>query len=278
NRAITPGDAPELALNLEPLFGAIQTIRRTPSHVAPHQTLTLDVAGTSVGFEGTLLLFDLRTVSDHMWFFEPRAEATPVLYWGHPTDGDLYKRAFIAVGDQVYLAYGPGTLICTFVFLILAVIAIAWLARKWFTTPLSTDTPRLSRWLILLCSKRCHLSLSRTQVAFWTVAIGGAVVAYGIVRSQVPNIPQTMLWLIGMSLSTGALRYWTLEARSPPLAHLGSEAEVTPKLEHLVLEIDEHGHSHPSLPKAQMLFWTVAILLLFITKTIVEGELWAVPP
>jgi hypothetical protein len=32
-----------------------------------------------------------------------------------------------------------------------------------------------------------------------------------------------------------------------------------------------------SLAKAQMLFWTVLLLLLFITKSILDGEIWEVP-
>jgi hypothetical protein len=32
-----------------------------------------------------------------------------------------------------------------------------------------------------------------------------------------------------------------------------------------------------SLSKAQMLFWTVLLLVLFVSKSILEGQIWAVP-
>ena len=37
------------------------------------------------------------------------------------------------------------------------------------------------------------------------------------------------------------------------------------------------GKYEPSIAKAQMLFWTLTTLSLFVVKSLLEGELWDVP-
>jgi len=40
---------------------------------------------------------------------------------------------------------------------------------------------------------------------------------------------------------------------------------------------NEEGKAILSLARAQMVFWTVLTLFLFIVKSILDGNLWAVP-
>lgn len=61
--------------------------------------------------------------------------------------------------------------------------------------------------ITFFCSSDGRLSLARTQVALWTVAIGMVVGGYGMLRLEVPNIPDTLVILMGMSLLTGGVSY-----------------------------------------------------------------------
>jgi hypothetical protein len=45
----------------------------------------------------------------------------------------------------------------------------------------------------------------------------------------------------------------------------------------LISEEDDNGVLQVSISRAQLLFWTCLTLGLFITKTVLEGELWDVP-
>ncbi|NJL58469.1 MAG: hypothetical protein HC887_01250 [Desulfobacteraceae bacterium] len=50
------------------------------------------------------------------------------------------------------------------------------------------------------------------------------------------------------------------------------------RLADLICENDvDTDITRTSLPKAQMLFWTVLMLYLFVVKSIADGELWKVP-
>jgi hypothetical protein len=57
----------------------------------------------------------------------------------------------------------------------------------------------------LLCADDGHLSLALTQIALWTIAVGAVTFFYGMIRLQVPTIPDSVLILMGLSLSAGGL-------------------------------------------------------------------------
>ena len=69
------------------------------------------------------------------------------------------------------------------------------------------------------------LSLSRSQVAAWTVAVAGVVFGHGLVRLEIPEIPDSLLVLMGLSLATGGISYaQTRGAAQPerPQRHFGT--------------------------------------------------------
>ena len=50
-----------------------------------------------------------------------------------------------------------------------------------------------------------HLALSQAQIACWTVFVGSVVLGYGLIRRTIPDIPESLLVLMGASLATGGL-------------------------------------------------------------------------
>jgi hypothetical protein len=53
--------------------------------------------------------------------------------------------------------------------------------------------------------------------------------------------------------------------------------KVVPKLSDLIQNFPSSGPPQLSLSRAQMLFWTVIAVILFVAKSALEGELWPVP-
>ena len=44
-----------------------------------------------------------------------------------------------------------------------------------------------------------------------------------------------------------------------------------------IFMVNVKGNKYPSLAKAQLLFWTVITIIIFITKSALEGQLWNIP-
>jgi hypothetical protein len=53
--------------------------------------------------------------------------------------------------------------------------------------------------------------------------------------------------------------------------------KVVPKLSDLIQNFPSSGPPQLSLSRAQMLFWTIIAVILFVAKSALEGELWPVP-
>ncbi len=124
--------------------------------------------------------------------------------------------------------------------------------------------------LLFLSSIDGHLSLAKTQVACWTVAVGFVVLSYGLIRLDIPNIPQSLLALMGASLVTGGVASFQDDKELKE-----NKTGSIPRLTDLVRAHATDGHM--SLAKAQMLFWTALLLLLFVTKSLLDGAIWEVP-
>jgi hypothetical protein len=128
-----------------------------------------------------------------------------------------------------------------------------------------------------------HLSLAQTQVACWTVAVGAIVLAYGLVRLKIPDIPESLLVLMGASLVTGDIGFFR-DAQKQQAAAGGPGAAI-PQVDtwHVndLLRIFTPGAGQQpgdlSLAKAQMLFWTVLLIVLFVVKSVLDGAIWNVP-
>jgi hypothetical protein len=132
--------------------------------------------------------------------------------------------------------------------------------------------------LPLLSGPDGSLSLWRVQLLAWTAAVGSVVVCFGLTRLEVPTIPDTLVALMGMSLITGGLGYLgnREHLQSNQASANAFRREAKPLLCRLgELLCDEDGQV--SVAKAQMVFWTLSMLLLFFVKSFEESAVWEVP-
>jgi hypothetical protein len=219
----------------------------------------------------------------------------------------------------------------------LVILAIVWLILSWSrkkSAMITTFVPR--PMLLLITGPDGYLSLWRTQLTIWTLAVGSLVLLFGMLQLNVPEIPETLVALMGMSLLTG-LSAKRGQATSPTPAVAAAQsvgagaaaateqalataeaaaavktaAAVQAATGTPVIANPEPILSAPvlvpsvaqpaavptspdwvdlistwnettkqvelSIPKAQMVFWTVIIVALFCGKSVLGGELWSVP-
>ena len=253
----------DLALNQQPRLRLLRShavtkrdvdeaARLEPGIVASGQEWTESVHGQEVRRTGTLLMFDLSNLDLH---YKAMVRVRPVVSW---IDGGSER---VVVGDHdVNLGNIVAALLWTALVVVVAlsiiVAGVAWKAGK--------GNP-----LYLLTGVDGHLSLAQTQVACWTVAVGAVVLGYGMVRLEIPTIPPPVIALMGLSLATGGIGYFqdtknlVAGGRNPYLADL--------------VRVHPWGPNDLSLAKAQMMLWTILLLTLFISKSILDGVIWDIP-
>lgn len=261
----------------------------TPFLIAPNQTWTEKVAGQSVERRGTLLIFDLKKFE--IAPYKPMTRVTPVLSWQSPDAPD--HEAKIA-GQTVYLGQRLVALLWT----ILVIVVLLGLITRWARKAISTrkDAKDLKGFgvLYLLSGHDNYMSLWRTQLAAWTIAVGGMVFMFGLIQFDVPRIPESLVALMGLSVATGGLSAIADKSKkaAPSNGALTTQPSVRagngdgsaprpaerPRLAHLISTWSfDINDIVLSVPKAQMVFWTGIILVLFVVKSVLRGELWEVP-
>ena len=133
-----------------------------------------------------------------------------------------------------------------------------------------------------------YLSLWRAQLVLWTLAVASMVFLYGLLRLQIPEIPDSLVYLMGMSIVTGGVSKYKAKKDflSDPPAHPTPDPSHPVKVQdrvkgHLADLISDwnkaYNHAEISVPKAQMVLWTGVMLVLFVVKSWLQGELWDVP-
>lgn len=230
-----------------------------PGIVAPGQEWIETVNGQQVRRTGTLLLFDLSAIE---FGVKAMMRVMPVLSW---TEGGS-ERVVVAprevnLGNVVAAVGWTGIVVGAALLLVVA------LSRRGGGRPLQ-----------LLAAVDGHLSLAQAQIACWTLAVGGVVLGYGLVRLEIPGVPASLLVLMGASLATGGVGYFQ-DARQAAQAERAG-VPVAPHgaaLGDLVRVFPPGQAPELSLAKAQMLFWTVLLLVLFVSKSILDGAIWEVP-
>jgi hypothetical protein len=237
---------------------ADETARLEPRIVAPGQEWLEQVGGQEVRRTGTLLLFDLGGLN---FGFKAMMRVMPVVTWTE--EGS--ERIVVAPGG-VNLGNIVGAIGWAALVVMAAIVLVVWLARRANRTPLQ-----------FLCGVDGHLSLAQTQVACWTVAVGGVVLGYGMVRLEVPTIPTSLLALMGASLVTGGVGYFQDAQKQQAAVAAGTATTRSPALADLLLGFTPGQAQELSLAKAQMLFWTLLLLVLFLAKSILDGVIWEVP-
>jgi hypothetical protein len=227
--------------------------------VAPGQEWEETINGQKVRRTGTLLLFD---IGDARSGVRAMMRVTPVLVW---TEGGETRTA---VGDR---EVNVGNIVFAMIWTVVAVgitlLAVFLLARR------APDKP-----LLLLTGVDGHLSLAQTQIACWTIIVGCVVLGYGLIRLDIPDVPSSLLALMGASLATGGVAFFQ-DGRAQQAAVNQGVVPIarTPALGDLIRIFPPGQAPQLSLAKSQMLFWTVLLLVLFLSKSILEGEIWDVP-
>lgn len=227
-----------------------------PAFVASGQQFTEVVDGVPISRLGTLMVFDLSQMETG---FRAMVRVTPVVTWVEKV--------------VTHTVIGPrevnvGCIVAAISWTV-CVIGLALL----FVIILSSRT---GNPLLLLTGADGHLSLAQTQIAAWTLAVASITLMYGFIRLEVPEIPASLVVLMGASLSTGGVAYF--QDAQKQRASGGQTPKVTPSLGDLVrLYIAGEDKAELSLAKAQMLFWTIVMLVLFISKSILDGQIWDVP-
>jgi hypothetical protein len=194
----------------------------------------------------------------------------PILTWKET--GETGEEKQFSVGaKEIYLANPVPAFVWTAALVLLLALIIGMIARRGGGKSIS-----------LLCEGE-HLSLSKTQIASWTLAIGGVVAGFGLIRLDVPRIPESLVALMGLSLLTGGISYFQgkRDEQASQLTATPSPAPMSvkckPSWSDLICDFSPTGEKVVSLSRAQMLFWTCLMLLLFVLKSTMDGELWEVP-
>ena len=239
-----------------------------PMLVAKNQRSEQTINDTQVSLTGTLLLFDLRHYP--IPAYKSVMRLTPTLIWQEGTGIESKK---VAIGaHEVYLANPVPAFILPFTIVMFLILFIVFMAKRSNKSAIR-----------FICDKEGHLSLSRTQVAFWTITIGSMVTAYGFMRLEMPQIPASLIALMGLSLATGAISYTQSKnnkdgGSAPPVSvNPASNSPHKTDISDLVMDYSEGPMGSLSLARAQMVLWTALTLILFIVKSILDGNLWAVP-
>ncbi len=199
---------------------------------------------------GTLMHFSPLTGLMPWW--KPMMRVRPVITW--------------KVGDEVFTVVAPRavnlghapTAWAMSVAAVLLFLGILWsIARNSRMKAIS-----------LVQADDGHLSLSLLQMALWTLVVGMVVMYFAIVQLQVPDIPTQLVVLMGMSLVTTGIGYAKTESS-------GSAGPETPWSWSDLIEDSDGGGL--SLSRAQMLFWTLLLIAVFVGKSMLTAELWAIP-
>lgn len=234
---------------------------RPPTLVAPGQEWTESTDGQAHRQQGTLLLFDL---GNEPFGFRPMVRARPVLQWmSNGARHCAVGASEVNVGDIVLIALWTLAVVAVGVVLVM-VLGIS-------------DHGRPAEFFTGVDG---HLSLAQTQIACWTIVVGGVVLGYGILRIDIPEIPGSLLVLMGTSLATGGVAYFKDAERQQTAVAAGVVA-APPQRQwawgDLVRTFTPGEAPVLSLAKGQMVFWTILLLVLFVSKSVLDGAIWEVP-
>jgi hypothetical protein len=227
-----------------------------PKHIGRWQSMEVN---KDEPLNGTLLLFDLKDYPVPP--YKGMTRVLPVLTWEEEKNGKIVTRKLIGTSEVNIGSIIPA-----------AIWTLAFIAL--LTTLIITIATRSGRHPIgILRGPSGRLSLAHTQVALWTISIGMMITGYGFLRFDVPDIPESLAVLMGLSIATGGISQW----RSHTTFKALTSKHYQPRLYNLISEVDKNGKEVLSLPRAQMVFWTGITLTLFIIKSTLDGVLWQVP-
>jgi len=245
-----------------------------PAQIFPGQVMTFTEDKKEQTLTGTLLLFDLTEPVTRDNGTKPLPEAGFLLgRWYNPvarvypqltftpqaTDGEPADRRVLVTGP-IHVGNRIAAYMWSLLLVLIALVLIFWYTRK------------MNNALGFLKTGDVY-SLSRVQVAAWTFVVGWTVIAEGLLQISLPEIPGTLVVLMGLSLGTTVV-----QSTKENKARAQGEAPAAGDREGFLTEASEPSTDPEiSLAKVQMLFWTVLMIAMFTWKTLMEGRLWPVP-
>ena len=261
--------------------------------MASHQIRPVTIDGAEVQASGTVLMFELPPAK---FDFKSAVRLLPILTWSERAtpDGHRVERKLIA-NDEVYLgnigtaAFWTAAMVAT-----ITALLLGWSTSK--SKAIRTFNPK--PWLLLITGPDGYLSLWRAQLMIWTFAVASLVFLFGLLQLKVPTIPESLVSLMGLSLATGVLGKMGQPSPSkapPPPEPAQPTASATFQGAGGSLVPTQAGAVSPnwfdlistwnfdlqqvelSIPKAQMVVWTLVVVVLFCVKSVLGGELWVVP-
>lgn len=264
---------PELCLERIQQGADCKTYR--PFAVLPNQAYLADLDGDGPAgkesISATLLLFDLSGFwncpadwSDCLASFK-RSE--PWLSW--KGDGGIVH---YAAAQRTYLGVRSSGIFWTLAITLGFVAIVAWFGR----------TTGMGVWGTVSTADG-EMSVALSQMGLWTLAIGAAVLGFGLVRLEIPDIPNSLIVLMGMSVTTSAVGHWqTRKLKRATVALSGGRLQQKkPELSDLfTITVEKPDGSHVrevALASVQIMFWTVITMIAFIVKSVEDGQLWEVP-
>ena len=288
NRNLTEGMKPTLVLHASHSLTRTQSWENTPIpfyRISRDHRWTQKLDNQPAEKRGTLLLFDLH--KEKMAPYKAMTRVTPTLVW------KAGEEVISVTGEnEVYLANPVVAILWSAVVIVLVGLFI--FCMSWQITA-GSGRPMLARLFGGLANPEGSLSMWRAQLFAWTVAIGAVVFGYGLIRLEVPEIPETLVALMGLSLVTGGLGALgkpvlksssstsALAADTPPTPVVRAQAPLAPnslpmRLSDLISDFNKETQQREvSVAKTQMVFWTVLTLGIFLTKSMADGTLWPVP-
>jgi hypothetical protein len=270
-----------------------------PIEVAPDQQWIEKGKDAKSGIQtGTLLLFDLKRDKENRreWkirFYQPYKRVFPILHWNDSKRTKADEKP-VAISDREVVIGNPlGASLWSAFVLILFILISYRLVKK-----IGLD------FVDFIKISEGRVSLSLFQLAIWTTAIGYMVLCCGLMKMHVPYIPDTLLWLMGLSVATGGAGHWQAhrlqeeglqaaqrkakqnQAQSATSINQqsnenknhqnSSNPEKSSSLGSM-LTILVKGKESLSLAKIQLLLWTVVTIIIFFVKSYLLLELWEVP-
>ena len=281
----------------------------TSSFVAGGQSWMEDGSGVATSYQGTFLMFDLHQYKKGNYgSLKSAVRVTPVLTWTDPSATNAASLSTV-VGNTIYLGDRRMAAVWTTLVIGAIIALICQLCRF-----KSAEKVHLKGVLSLISGPDNYMSLWRTQLVAWTLAVGYMVFFFGIIQLEVPQIPDSLVALMGMSVITGGLSAIAAKSQPKPsnnplqkelpinnpagdnplpnnpqpnkadpnnlpqVEDNGPDKDHEPKVSDLITSYNPDLKIVVlSVPKAQMLFWTGIILILFVAKSLLTGELWNVP-
>jgi hypothetical protein len=264
---------PELILNMN---NETTTVSCKLVDVARNQVFMKEIKDeVAVPVSGTLLLFDISSLNTSR--FWTSIKVMPALAWD---DFNTQSKRKIIHPDCYFIGHGIGTTIWTIAIMviILAGIGLVLLLRD------KKADKKVGQLLGVICDEDGQVSMALLQMGLWTIAVGSMVLAFGLLRLSVPDIPNTLITLMVFAAGTTTAGQYQSKIRMREDKKLnelkGKKDEIDDMSFWMRLNTmfyTEKESDYPSIAKIQVLIWTAITLTLFIYLSINEGELWEVP-